>query len=413
MKLKIVIILLFFACSFSLAQNSSTYSRLGIGDFVYSYSGRSLGMGESGVALSDDNFIGIINPAGWHSLTRTRVEFGGNYNGLFLSNNSLKKYYSETEFTGFTFGFPISRQYGIGAAIGIVPFSNISYKASNYNSAESGITGSKISYEGTGGLSKMFIGTSYTLPIDVSIGATLDYYFGNLKYSSLVDLDGTGSYQTKFLRDYRPNGIGTTVGVIGPNLSNIFDSKHITNFRIGIAANIFSKLSTDTLLTYSSPILDDTIASGAVKMDIPTRITAGVNLELNKNYRFNLDYTFQPFQNYTFNGAKFANLRNITRFNSGFEYKPQIDIGATFWEQISWRAGLSYEQTQYKVNGTGINQFSVSGGLSLPLGIANSLDLAIEYSVRGTTDMNLLKENIIKLGVGISFGEIWFIRHEK
>ena len=226
-------------------------------------------------------------------------------------------------------------------------------------------------------------------------------------------LTDTGTYKTKFLRDYRPNGIGTTIGLISPDFSNILGSKDITNLRIGFAANIFSKLSTDTLLTFSSPVLDDTIGRGVVDMEIPNRITTGLTLELNKNYTINLDYTFQPFQNFAFNGIKSGNLRNITKVNSGFEYKPQIDLGATFWEQIIWRAGLSYEQTQYEVNGKGINQFSVSGGLSLPLGISNTLDLALEYAIRGTTDAGLLKENIIKLGIGISFGEIWFIRQEK
>ena len=77
MKFKFVVVFLFLTISYSFAQNSSTYSRLGIGDLMYSYSGRSLGMGESGVANSDYNFIGILNPAGWNSLNRTRIEIGG------------------------------------------------------------------------------------------------------------------------------------------------------------------------------------------------------------------------------------------------------------------------------------------------------------------------------------------------
>ncbi len=413
MKFKIVVIFLFLTFSYSFAQNSSTYSRLGIGDLLYSYSGRSIGMGESGVANSDDNFVGILNPAGWNALKSTRMEIGGYYNGLYISNSSSKKYYSETEFTGFTFGFPISRKYGIGAALGIIPYSNVSYKTEADNSAESGVSGSTITYEGTGGLSKMFIGSSYTLPFGMSVGATFDYYFGNLIYSSLVDLDGTGNFQTKFLRDYRPNGIGTTIGLISPDFSDLINTGGINNIRLGISASIISNLNTDTLLTYSSPIVSDTIASGAVKMKIPARITTGLSFVFNKNYRVSIDYGFQPFKNFTINGMNFSNLKNITKINSGIEYRPKFDMGATFWEQIIWRAGLSYEQTQYKVNGTGINQFSVSGGLSLPLGIGNSLDLALEYATRGTTNSNLIKENIIKLGIGISFGQIWFIRQEK
>ncbi len=44
-----------------------------------------------------------------------------------------------------------------------------------------------------------------------------------------------------------------------------------------------------------------------------------------------------------------------------------------------------------------INQFSVFGGLSYPLGVDNTIDFAIEYSNRGTTENNLLNENAIKI----------------
>ncbi len=97
----------------------------------------------------------------------------------------------------------------------------------------------------------------------------------------------------------------------------------------------------------------------------------------------------------------------------GFEYTPERKLGATFWEQIIWRAGLSYEQTQYLLKMTGINQYSVSGGFSLPLTTANTLDLGSQYAMRGSTDPGLYKENIIKLYLTFSLGDIWFIREEK
>ena len=35
------------------------------------------------------------------------------------------------------------------------------------------------------------------------------------------------------------------------------------------------------------------------------------------------------------------------------------------------------------------------------------------YSRRGTKELNLLQEDIIKLGIGFSLGELWFLRQEK
>ncbi|MEO8399881.1 MAG: hypothetical protein ABI550_08735 [Ignavibacteriaceae bacterium] len=413
MKIKILVLFIaFFFPTFISAQNGSTYSRYGIGDLVYSYSARRLGMGQIGTSISDEDFIGTVNPASLNRLNYTRIEFGGYYNGMFLSNNQSKKYYSETEFSGFTFGFPISQLYGIGAAIGIIPYSNVSYKVSE-NISGSAAVGNKIDYEGSGGLSKIFIGASYKLPIDFSIGATLDYYFGNLNYESTVSFANSETNKTEYLRSYRPNGVGTTVGFISPDLSNLFNSESISDFRFGVSANILSNLSADTILTATTPIIIDTLGKSTVDIKIPTRLSAGFSFKLNQKYLISLDYVFQPFKNYSLNGIKSPNLRDVMKFSTGFEYRPLKDAGASFWEQIIWRSGLSYEQTQYEINNTGINQYSVSGGFSLPLGLENTLDIALVYSMRGSTASNLFKENILKLGLGISFGDLWFIRQEK
>ena len=116
---------IFFTVSF--AQSSSSYSRIGLGDIEYSYSSRRLGMGQLGVSVADADFINTLNPAGWYLLSKTRVEFGINYNGLFISDDNTKRYSGEAEFSGFTFAFPVSTDYGIGAALGFIPFSNVSY----------------------------------------------------------------------------------------------------------------------------------------------------------------------------------------------------------------------------------------------------------------------------------------------
>ena len=105
-------------------------------------------------------------------------------------------------------------------------------------------------------------------------------------------------------------------------------------------------------------------------------------------------------------------MRSFNKLSLGFEYRPVKNPGNSFWEQIIWRAGLSYEGTQYLVSNEGINQYSISGGLSMPISNENTLDLAVQYSMRGNKDLNLIKENVIRISVGISLGELWFVRRE-
>ena len=116
---------------------------------------------------------------------------------------------------------------------------------------------------------------------------------------------------------------------------------------------------------------------------------------------------------YSFNGQPDQNLKDAIRYSANFEYKPRRQVGMTTLEQIIWRFGLSYEQTQYTYNGQDIYQYSVYGGLSYPLGIDNTIDFAVEYSNKGRTDKNLLHENAIKIYLGLSFGELWFLRYDK
>jgi hypothetical protein len=404
-----IIIFLFFV-SESFAQ-SSPYTRLGIGDVNYAYSARKLGMGQMGAADAEANFISFYNPAALFNLKRTRIEFNFNYNGSFLSGNNLSTYYGNAEFAGFMFAFPISNKYGIGAISGLVPFSSVSYNVSN--SVQSTDGNYETSYQGKGGLSKLFLGASYKLPLDLVLGATFDYYFGNIDYTSSINFIDQTNADAKYNNEYRPKGIGTTLGLISPALDSLLGLSDISNFRIGLTYNFISKLRTDTVLTSNTTLGTDTVSNGIVNMKVPGRLTAGLSFVLNNKYLLSFDYAFQAWKNYSFNGISPQNLRNSSVVGLGFEYKPETKLGASFWEQIIWRAGLSYEQTQYLINDEGINQYSVSGGFSLPISQANTLDLGLRYAMRGTSDPGLFKENTIKLYLTFSLGDIWFIREEK
>lgn len=406
--LPVIILLFFFSDSFA---QSSPYTRIGIGDVYYANSARKLGMGQIAVSDAEGNFISFYNPAGLFNLKRARIEFNFGYTGSILSNDNLSNYMGYGEFAGFLFAIPVSARYGIGAVAGLIPYSKVRYDVVNEIHSPDG--NYETVYQGNGGLSKLFIGSSYKLPFDLVIGATMDYYFGNIDYTSSINFGDLTNADAKYINEYRPKGIGSTIGLISPDLSTITGLPGITNFRIGLTYNYVSNLKTDTVLTSRTTLGTDTVASGIVDMKIPGRLTAGLSFVLNKNYLLSLDYAFQPWENYSFNNITFHNLRNSSKVSLGFEYKPEIKPGINFWEQVIWRAGLSYEQTQYLINDKGINEYSVSGGISLPISQANTLDLGLRYAMRGTSNPGLFKENTLKLYLTFSLGDIWFIREEK
>lgn len=413
-NLFISLILLFSVYNLN-AQSSSVYSRYGIGDLELGYSAKMISIGELGITQLDPDHLVVSNPASWSALNRTRIEFSFGYKGVLISDANQSNFTSETDFKGFTIGFPASRAIGVGVVAGLVPYSRVSYKAIESVKSENVLLPSyKVSYEGKGGLSKIFLGSSIGLPFGISAGATLDYYFGNQNYFSTVEFDNTElNVNTIYENNRTATGFGTTVGLISSNLATDFNLKFLSDLRLGFSFDYLGKLNTDSIYTSTANYLLDTISIANAEMKVPARFSGGISFALAESYNVSLDFMYQPMSKFTFNNQTDANLRDANKYSAAFEYKPKRTVGMTTWEQIVWRFGLSYEQTQYIFNGKGINQYSVFGGLSYPLGIENSIDLAVQYFTKGTTESNLINENSIRIYLGVSFGELWFLNFEK
>lgn len=405
--------LIFISCVVN-AQSNSPYTRTGIGDVIYSYSARSLSLGHSGSAMVNKDYITTTNPASWASLNKTRIEFSFVYNGVSISNSNNSKYYSNGDFKGFTFAFPVSEEQGVGVAMGLIPYSRMNYLVVRDQEAISPSNSDYTeTYEGKGGLSKLFIGGSYKLPYDLLFGGTLEYLFGNLKYTSKIEFANASAFPAEFEKIYAPTGFATSLGLISPDLSGLVNSESISNLKLGVSANFISELNTDTSLTSLSSTILDTLGIGVTKMNVPTKISAGATVTISNKYTFNLDYFYQRWRDYKLSGIRSANLKNAQKVSLGFEYRSPATRGMSYWEQIMLRFGLSYEQSQYTYYGRDINQYSVFGGFSLPISLENTIDFAVEYAIRGTTEANLLQEKFIRLNLGLSFGDLWFQRYEK
>ncbi|HMN25147.1 MAG TPA: hypothetical protein PKE38_11630 [Ignavibacteriaceae bacterium] len=413
-NLLLSLILLFSVYNLS-AQSSSVYSRYGIGDLEFGYSAKMLSIGEIGTTQLDPDHLVVSNPASWSALNKTRIEFSFGYRGVLISDANQSNYTSETDFKGFTFGFPVSREYGVGVVTGLVPYSRVSYKAvENNKSSDELFPSYDILYEGKGGLSKIFLGSSVSLPLGFSAGATLDYYFGNQNYLSTVMFENSKlNTNTIYENNRRTTGFGTTVGLISSNLANDFKLDVFSDLRFGLSFNYLGNLNTDSIYTSTAQFILDTISIAEAEMKIPARLNAGISFAFSGEYNVSFDYMLQPMSKFSFNNKPDENLRDANKFSAAFEFKPMRKIGMTNWEQIVWRFGLSYEQTKYIFNGQGINQYSIFGGLSYPLGVDNSIDLAVQYLTKGTTENNLINENAIRVYLGVSFGELWFLNFEK
>lgn len=410
--IKYLWLFLLISLSSTFAQVTSTYTRYGVGDLYLSYSARTLSMGHSGTAMLNKDYVEVLNPASWSSLSRVRFELSFSYDQLELSNSTDSKFYGDGFFKGITFAFPISEVRKIGMAFGLLPYSRSNYEVTE--KVIDSISGNyTTTYLGKGGLSKIFVGASVELPAEFLFGATLEYYFGNIKYTSSLAFDNTTYFPSKYELNYAPKGFGTTLGIISPNMSKLLNTDVISNLRLGFGTNIIGNLNTDTSLVSTSSTIVDSVRSGKTTMKVPIRLNAGLHISFVNVYNISLDYFYQPWSEFKLSDINQSNLSDLHKLSLGFEYRPQTVPGISYWEQIILRAGLSYEMSQYNFNGNNLKQYSAFGGIAFPLSPDNTIDIGLEYSVRGTKDNNLLQENFFRVNLGISFGDVWFIRYDK
>ena len=408
------ILFLLILSNIAFAQGGSVYTRYGIGDLFHSTSARRLAIGELGTALSGSNFLNPLNPASWTDLKLTRFDIGIEYFGDHLTQDDEKVFYNDALFTGFTFGFPIDKGLGISFALGLLPVSELRYEVRE-SVQDTLLEDHQNIYNGDGSLSKMFFGLSVKIPIGISFGANLEYYTGNNRYTSSLDFKEFSDFNNvSYITNYKYTGLGTTIGILTDNIFNLFSSTTPLDLRLSGTVSYVSELTTDTTLITITSIGELTPAEGSVLTKIPTKFIFGGSFTWDKKFLILFDYLYQPWQEYTFNGIENKNLKNLQKVSLGFEYSSQNrKSNASIWEQITYRVGLSYEETQYTFYGENIDQYSAHLGFTFPLSDANLMDIALTYASRGTTESNLIQENIFKAAINISVGELWFVRDNR
>jgi len=403
--------------NFLSAQNGAVYSRFGIGDLVNSPTAYRIGFGELGSAVIDKDYIDGYNPASWTNLEFTRLGISARYLGTSSSNGNSSIFHSNVVFSGFTIGFPIQKDLGISLAIGLIPVSALNYNISN--SLNNSFLGDYVeTFKGSGSLSKVFIGSSVLVPTNASIGLALEYYTGTNNYLSSQDFVSNSKFKDiSYETQYKYRGMGSTFSVISGNIFDLFDNSESSNnsvLRFSAIANFKSELTTDTSIVATTSIGKIENLIGEVKTVLPSKFTFGTSYGWNDKYLIILDYLFQPFSKFQFNKKYDNNLKDRIKFSLGFEYKNKsARMNASMLEKISYRFGVSYEETQYKFNGININQYSLHSGITIPFGDINLIDFAIVAGLRGTTDNNLIKEQFINAAFTLTLGELWFVREDR
>ena len=383
----------------------SIYSRFGVGDLLRYGGGRIDAMGGAGISLIGDGFLNTLNPAGIARIAFTRISADFEYSGYSSADASGSSFYGRGAFKGLSVGFPISRENGIAMMLETSPYSTVNY------STQTADTSLQQNYYGTGGLSMLSIGATYAPLKRLAFGVKMNHVYGRIRQVGSFTFSDASFLSSDIERSEYYGGFTFTFGGIFDGFGDLFNSPSLEPLSVGFVLTTPTTLSVDLESILTTTASTDTTLRGTGKVDLPVSFGFGLSYLFANRYVVTGDASFMQWQNAQFFGSTVPQMRNSSRFGIGFEALPDRET-ESFLKRVIYRAGISYNATNYLINGTGINEIFLTGGVGLPIGPDTRLNIGLQAGTRGTTTNSLQRDTILRLSLSITASEIWFMKVE-
>ncbi|UYW01317.1 hypothetical protein K5I29_12910 [Flavobacterium agricola] len=400
--------ILFSTVALAQTDAGSPYSFFGLGDQKFIGTNEHRAMGGLSV-IGDSIHLNLNNPASYADLALTTFSFGGSNKSYSLQSDQGKESINRTALDYLAIGLPITKKSGV--SFGLMPVTSVGYKIQNQGVFD-GLAQS-VQYSGSGGLNKVYVGFGYKITKELSVGADAQYYFGSADTKTLLATQGV-QYLSRSTNVNENRGVAFNVGAMYQTKIKKYDfhssatftpqsnltSTHVRNIGTVILGNDLSEFL----------IEERRIDVPDSKFKLPATYSVGTSFGLIRKWMIGAQATFSDSKGIV-DGVSLSNLKynNSSRFTLGGYYVPKYNSFNSYFSRVTYRAGIRYEDTGMELNNQKINDFAVSAGLGLPLGLSfSNLNLGFEYGTRGTQSAGLIKENYFMITLGLSFNDRWF-----
>lgn len=398
---------------------NSPYAAFGIGDVKYDNTTDISAMGGISTAYIWDfnNSFNFSNPAANKNLELTTLKIeGSNENNFFKSNQdnmSVTKH--STYLSNVTIAFPISSKVKFG--MGYQPYSSKKYTVLTNETLASGSTQASL-YRGDGTISTVQAAISYQITPEFALGLRSNFFFGNLydiNELTFSDAELINGYETK-------NKVKTFNFTLGTAYQKkLQNDKKLTlgaTYTLGATGMMETKYTNSTYYYTAGEtknnisIIDEKYSED--KNLIPMEFSLGAGYGKDGKWFLGTQVDYKKGETIQFLGQPFVN-ENSYKVSAGGWYLPNYNNFRNYFSRVTYRYGAYYEKGNLAFNGTNVNQFAITGGMSFPFenrsgSRMSGIDLGIELGKRGTLDNNLIRQNFINLKIGINFADKWFIK---
>ena len=412
------LILLVFLQQQVQAQSAySTYSILGVGDFIDPAVPAAMGMAGLGLSNGSPFYLNNVNPALLYYNSLATFSAGLLAESKTVNQTGFEPYQAGSgNLNHLALAYPLVRNKW-SFSLGLQPYTSVNYsfyynaQADNPDYAAQSI----ILNEGSGGITSLNFAVGGKIFKGLSVGLKASYLFSSYEkeYSSITDATPPSFiavyYQRQAVQDF----------VFGGGLAY---QQKIGEFQLGLGAiyDIQSDVNSTEFVTVeqrtlqSGVIFSDTLRNNSsTKLSLPSTLGLGISFGKPQYWLVGFDYKTQDWSRLNLDdpSASSDSFTTGSKFVLGAEFIADPMDVRSYLKRITWRIGGSYEEKPYILGNTQIKEIGINFGWTLPVSRFSSLDFGLMIGNRGTTSNNLVKEDFFKVYFGATFNDNrWFIR---
>jgi hypothetical protein len=387
------IVSLALSLSVGLVQANTLLNIGGMGEPLFCYEARALGMGGACIALYDGANTSLLNPSSSTQLsttllTVTYLRYQTKYSLQGADSVVVEHNMPNLSFTALVpkVKIPITISYRSNYDWG--------FKVTQPLIAN-GVEIGKETGIGKGSVNSFSVGVARPLWSWFSLGLQLDYYFGDPKEAWVKDFSDDNYTDMRDVLDHSMRGPSFTVGAV---------SHWNMGLDIGWFYHYKAKLSTQDTVTCNG----EEISTKEYSITYPSKLGFGLAYHPYRWITTSLDAIYTKWSDFQKNGLG-ADFRNTTEFHFGVELIPSSNPKAFKLFRLPYRLGLYYIPWYASdPQGGRYNELGATFGLGYLFGANENsrVDVGVQFGRRGGGAL-ALHEQIFRLYFSLSAQEKW------
>lgn len=393
----------------------SPFSAFGIGELGGNGLTHHQGMAGVGVSNPQYWYMNNVNPALLVFNNFTTFEGGLMVDSRTVSNGLTSEKNTGGNMNYLVLSFPIKRTKWTNS-IGLSPYSTSNYKLSYSLPIDGSTNTTLVTEEGSGGINRFSWSHGVKLHRTLSVGGRINYLFSSItnRYvNELAQTDQIARFSSSVYQRYHFSDVSFT-GSFSFHKDSLFNKNY--KFNVGAVYDWKANANTSIFETLERRNLAGILDSTTLRYNEPGRtilpsiLTAGISFGKGDRWMVGVDATLSDFTVYRDFDNRNVPVQKGKKLAIGTEFTPDPTSISNYLKRMTYRTGVSFEESPYLINGKPLKDLGINFGLSLPVSRVSSLDVAVRWGKRGNVSDNTIEETYFKIYFGVTFNDQWFIK---